>query len=142
VASGGGHWMQMMLLKPLLCEYESQFATTVPGLAEASGVSVPCYIVPDCNRDNPLSVLRCFVRVLGLVARFRPHVVISTGAAPGIIALATGRCFGARTIWLESVANAEQLSMSGRIAVRVAHDCITQWEHLAGPRVQFHGRLL
>jgi hypothetical protein len=73
----------------------------------------------------------------------RPDVVISTGAAPGFLALRLGRLLGARTIWVDSVANGEELSMSGKLAGRYADLWLTQWEHLAhegGP--QFRGNVL
>jgi UDP-N-acetylglucosamine:LPS N-acetylglucosamine transferase len=67
----------------------------------------------------------------------RPDVVISTGAAPGLLGLILGRLFGAKAIWIDSVANSEKLSMSGKIAGYVADLWITQWSHLSsksGPR--------
>jgi hypothetical protein len=39
---------------------------------------------------------------------------------------------GARTIWVDSVANAEEMSMSGKLARRFAHLWLSQWEHVAG----------
>jgi UDP-N-acetylglucosamine:LPS N-acetylglucosamine transferase len=77
------------------------------------------------------------------VLRARPDVIISTGAAPGILGIFFGRLIGAQTIWIDSIANAEELSLSGRIALRVAHKALTQWPHLAkaeGP--EYHGSIL
>jgi len=37
-------------------------------------------------------------------------VIVSTGAAPGYFAIVLGRLFGARTIWIDSMANIENLS--------------------------------
>ena len=48
-----------------------------------------------------------------------------------LIALALGRLFGARTLWVDSIANSERLSGSGEIARRFAHQVITQWPDLA-----------
>ena len=120
VASGGGHWQQLQLLRPAFDGAEVFFLTTLPGLPEQFG-ALPAAIVPDCNRDEKLAILRCTAAVAGHVLRFRPHVVISTGALPGVIALALGRAAGARTIWIDSVANAEEMSMSGKLARRFAH---------------------
>jgi hypothetical protein len=69
--------------------------------------------------------------VVGLLIRVRPDVVVSTGAALGYFAVRFGRWFGARTIWVDSVANAEELSMSGQMAGRHADLWLTQWPHLA-----------
>ena len=39
----------------------------------------------------------------------------------------------AKTIWIDSIANCERLSSSGRRARRVAHQWLTQWPDLARP---------
>nr|WP_302675558.1 hypothetical protein [Sphingomonas faeni] len=62
---------------------------------------------------------------------FDPHLVVSTGAAPGAMALLVGKMFGARTIWIDSIANSEVLSLSGRLVRPIADLRITQWQHLA-----------
>jgi UDP-N-acetylglucosamine:LPS N-acetylglucosamine transferase len=66
-----------------------------------------------------------------LVLRLRPDVVFTTGAAPGLAAIVCGRAMGAKTIWVDSIANSEQVSRSGRHAGRVAHVWLTQWPALA-----------
>lgn len=130
VASGGGHWQQLMLLRPAFDGQRTFFLTTLAGLPEQYRAT-PAAIVPDCNRDEKLSILRTTLALTGHLLRYRPDVVISTGALPGVIALALGRGLGARTIWVDSVANAEEMSMSGKLARRVAHLWMSQWEHVA-----------
>jgi UDP-N-acetylglucosamine:LPS N-acetylglucosamine transferase len=80
--------------------------------------------------------------MLFVVLRERPSVVVSTGAAPGYLAIRMGARIGARTIWIDSVANVEELSLSGRMASAVADLCLTQWPHLAGGRVRYLGAVL
>ncbi|WP_113261975.1 glucuronosyltransferase [Agrobacterium cavarae] len=109
------------------------YANTIEGLAEKSGVS-PAYIVSDCNRDSMMQNVRCALDVLRVIRRERPDIIISTGAAPGIIALALGKLFGAKTIWLDSVANSEKMSLSGKLAGKIADLWLTQWSHLANER--------
>lgn len=130
IASGGGHWQQLQLLRPSFEGHKVFFLTTLPGLPEQFD-ALPAAIVPDCNRDEKLAVLRCTAALAGHMIRVRPHVVISTGALPGVIALALGRAMATRTIWVDSVANAEEMSMSGKLARRVAHLWMSQWEHVA-----------
>lgn len=130
VASGGGHWQQLQLLRPAFDGADPFFLTTLPGLPEQFDAQ-PSAIIPDCNRNEKIAVIRCTLSLIGHLIRQRPHVVISTGALPGVLALALGRAFGARTIWVDSVANAEEMSMSGKLARRFAHLWMTQWEHVA-----------
>ncbi len=130
IASGGGHWQQLMLLRPAFEAAEVMYVTTLPGLADQFGAS-PSVLVPDANRNEPVAVLRVALALFWLMLRWRPNAVISTGALPGVIALALGRLLGARTVWVDSVANAEAMSLSGRIARRFADEWLSQWPHVA-----------
>lgn len=130
VASGGGHWHQLQLMRPAYDHHDVFYATTIAGLPEQFD-ALPAAIIPDCNRDSKHAILRTTWALLGVIWRHRPDVVISTGALPGVIALALGRMVGAKTIWVDSVANAEEMSMSGKLARRFAHLWMSQWEHVA-----------
>lgn len=130
IASAGGHFNQLMLLRPGFADQDVTYLTTLPGLADQFGAT-PNAVVPDCNADTPLRAARSLAAILWQVARHRPHVVITTGALPGLMALAAGRLLGAHTIWVDSVANAEELSASGRHARRVAHLVLSQWPEVA-----------
>ena len=142
VASGGGHWHQLMMLRPAYAHHDLRLVTTLEGLAEEYGLP-PANLVPDCNRNEPLRALACVFFMAALMLRHRPHVVISTGALPGVIALAWGRLMGARTIWVDSIANAEEMSASGRLARRFAHLRFSQWEAVAAAEgAEYAGALL
>lgn len=130
VASAGGHWQQLLRILAPLDQLDVHYLTTLAGLPEQAGIT-RAGIVPDCNRNRPLRSLVSAAAILSVVLRHRPDVVISTGALPGVIALACGKLIGARTIWVDSVANAEEMSMSGRQARRFADLWLTQWEHVA-----------
>jgi UDP-N-acetylglucosamine:LPS N-acetylglucosamine transferase len=130
IASGGGHWQQLMLMRDAFGDSKTLYLTTLPGLPEQFNAT-PAQIVPECNRDEKLAILRSAFSIFLIMVKYRPHVVISTGALPGVIALAFGRLVGARTIWVDSVANAEEMSMSGKLARRFAHLWLSQWEHVA-----------
>lgn len=133
VASGGGHWMQMLRLLPAFDNHEIVFVTVF----ESYRRQVPdqkFYVVPDANRWTKVGLLALAARVGRIVRRERPDVVVSTGAAPGYFAVLFGHFFGARTIWVDSMANVERLSLSGRLAGRHADLWLTQWPHLARSR--------
>ncbi|MFN3685265.1 glucuronosyltransferase [Salinarimonas sp.] len=140
VASKGGHWEQMLALREVFDGVEAIYVTTDE--SARAGVNGVVEIVGDCSRSDVLSVLRCAWQSLELFLRYRPRTVVSTGAAPGLIMLFWARLFGARTIWIDSVANVEKLSMSGRIASYFVHHCFTQWPHVATSRVRFVGSVL
>lgn len=142
VASGGGHWEQLMLLRPTLEEYDVRFATTEAEIARQRGIT-DVDTLPDCNQNRPIRSALCGIVALWVVLKHRPHVVLSTGAAPGFLCLMAGRLIGARTLWIDSVANGEQLSMCGRLSRSLAHECLTQWPDLAeDPKVKYRGAVL
>ena len=130
IASGGGHWQQLMLMRPAFEHHNVLYLTTLTGLPEQFGAS-PAKIIPDCNRNEKWAMVKTALALVWIMITTRPHVVISTGALPGVMALALGRLTGAKTIWVDSVANAEEMSMSGKLARRVAHLWLSQWEHVA-----------
>lgn len=131
-----------MLLRPALDRHATTFVTTQADLLVKAGIQGGM-IVPDCNLNRPGQSLHCLIRSVVAIVRIRPAVVISTGAAPGFFCLLAGRLIGARTVWIDSVANVERLSKSGMLARWVATDWLTQWEHLARPSgPQFAGAVL
>ncbi|BDI59490.1 glucuronosyltransferase [Qipengyuania nanhaisediminis] len=130
VASTGGHWEQLMLLRETLDKFDTRYATTDARAARQRHIE-DAVIVPDCNLDRPLATLWCALVSLWTVVRIRPQRIISTGAAPGLLMICAGRLVGAKTLWIDSVANGERLSLSGRLAMRISHQCLTQWEHLS-----------
>lgn len=125
VSSGGGHWQQLQLILPAF----SDQALVVACSACLEDQSV--HRLPDCNLRTPLRVLSCAWAAWKLVRKERPEIVVSTGAAPGLLALVCGKLRGARTIWIDSVANAERMSLSGRLAHPVADLWLTQWPHVS-----------
>lgn len=141
VSSGGGHWEELMLLRPAFAGVEQVFATTNPKLAARDGIE-RFYSLPDANRDEPLRAAICFAAAARLVFRLRPSVVITTGALPGLFSLIAARLLGIRTIWIDSIANSDRPSLSGRIARGFAHEWFTQWEHLAKPGRRYEGAIL
>jgi UDP-N-acetylglucosamine:LPS N-acetylglucosamine transferase len=132
VASGGGHWIQLMRMVPAFVGQDVAFATTLASCrSQVSGARF--YLVRDASRWNKFALLLMAMKVFWILVRERPRVVISTGAALGYFALRMGKLFGARTIWVDSIANAQKLSMSGQSIGKHADLWLTQWPHLARP---------
>lgn len=141
VASSGGHWVQLRRLQPAFEGHDVAFLTTDPG-HRSEVAPARFYAVNDANRWSRLALVVTALRILWVLLRERPSVVVSTGAAPGYIAIRAGRLLGARTLWIDSLANVEELSLSGRLASSKADLCLTQWPHLAEGSVQHRGAVL
>ena len=140
--SGGGHWIELMRIIPAFAGHAITYVTVKRDYRTDVG-DAPFYTVNDATGRNLLGMLELAIRMFLVVLIVRPDVVVSTGAAPGYFAVRFGRLLGARTIWIDSLANVEELSRAGRLAGRYAHLWLTQWPVLAregGPR--FAGQVI
>ena len=142
IASGGGHWVQLLRLQPAFAGAHVAYVTTNRASRIEIG-SAPFYVVNDATRWNKFALIRLAARMLWITLRQRPDVVVTTGAAPGYFGVLFGRLLGARTAWIDSMANVERLSLSGRKAGRWANLWLTQWPSLAAPGgPRFEGAVL
>ena len=80
-ASSGGHFEQLMMLKPLMKRYES-FVLTEKTLYKASPKDTKTYYVLQVNRREKLFLLKMLwisVQSLWFFIKERPDVIICTG---------------------------------------------------------------
>lgn len=131
VASAGGHWVQLLRMRPAFAGADVTWVTTRASLARQ--VEGKLHVVADASRSTPFRLVWMVCQLFWLMLRLRPHVVITTGAAPGAVALVFGRLFFARTIWIDSIANGEVMSRSGRLVRPFAKVWLTQWPNLSKP---------
>ena len=139
VASQGGHLIQLLRLKPVFDRYETSYVSN----QYREGMGDDFSQVIDANSNEKIKLLVLFVQMAWIIFTKRPDVVISSGAAPGLIAIMLGKMVGAKTIWIDSIANAEELSLSGKKAGAFADLWLTQWPNLVQPTgPQYQGRVL
>jgi UDP-N-acetylglucosamine:LPS N-acetylglucosamine transferase len=142
ISSGGGHWVQLLRLRPAFEGAQVIYATVKEGY-RADVLGSEFHLIEDGNRTEKIKMLKSAWSILRLLLKQRPDFVISTGAAPGYFAVRFARFLKIKTIWVDSIANAEELSMSGQKAGTCADLWLTQWPHLAtenGP--QYFGSVL
>jgi biofilm PGA synthesis N-glycosyltransferase PgaC len=137
VSSGGGHWVEMLRLAPALEGHDLAFAT----VDDAYRAGIPggrFYKIDEVTRWEKWRIPVVAAQLARIVLRERPDVLLSTGALPGYIALRLGRLAGARTVWVDSIANVDELSMSGHRIGKHADLWLTQWPHLARPEGPYY----
>ncbi|MCW1886998.1 UDP-N-acetylglucosamine transferase subunit ALG14 [Luteolibacter flavescens] len=92
------------------------------------------YTIRDVSRRDRFGFIIVAFQLLKILFKERPKLVITTGSAPALIALLLSKyLFGSKTIWIDSIANAEKLSSSGKKAGKIADLWLTQWPQLSGP---------
>jgi hypothetical protein len=131
VSSSGGHWTQLNRLRPCFDGWSKTFVCTDAEYGCTLEPGESFYHIPDATRWSKLRLVWQAVKLFGIMLLVRPRVVISTGAAPGYFALVFGHLLGCKTIWVDSIANVDEMSLSGKQVRRFAHLWLTQWEHLS-----------
>ena len=142
VASIGGHWIQLLRISKVLegtCYLA--FASTHDKCAKmVEGHSFNKLI--EFSRWDWYKLFPAFFNDISIVRKEKPDVVITTGAAPGLIVLFAAFLMGKKTIWVDSIANVNHLSLCGRVAKMFATRCYTQWEELGGSGIEFSGNVI
>ncbi|MGE0776332.1 MAG: UDP-N-acetylglucosamine--LPS N-acetylglucosamine transferase [Sphingomonadaceae bacterium] len=142
IASGGGHWVQLRRMLPAFEGFDVAFVSTFDHyVTQVAGHRY--YVVPNASRFDLKGFFPGAWRALRILMKERPDAIITTGSAPMLIFLMLGRLMGARTLWVDSLANPERMSSSGRIARRLAHETVSQWPEVAAAEgVRYWGSVL
>lgn len=143
LSSGGGHWIQLLRLRPAFEGLNIAFASIYPDYRhDVSGFAY--FTFQDAHRKRPLSFIPLALQLYHILRQTQPRLIITTGSAPALLAILIGKLFyGSRSIWIDSIANCEQMSGSGRIAKRLANITASQWQHVAQSEdVAFWGAVL
>jgi UDP-N-acetylglucosamine:LPS N-acetylglucosamine transferase len=145
-ASSGGHMTELLGLletiniwpvKPTL------YVTTREIWAKKLRALGTTYIVGECDRNKPFKILITLSRSLHFVLKERPDVVITTGSLPIAVVCIVAKIFGSKVIWIDSLAQLEDLSMSGKMMLKFADLILAQWPEVAEkyPAVEYVGEL-
>jgi len=130
-ASAGGHLTQLLKLSDIWKEHEVFYVSNLKSVTQKLQKLGCCYIMGECNRQHPIRILWVLKNCIKIILREKPNVIISTGAAPSCLLCIIGKMFGAKIVWIDSIANAERLSLSGRIIRPFANLIFTQWPEVA-----------
>ena len=132
IASTGGHFEQLMMLKPLMDKYESFIVT------EKTEYSVieddrKIYYLNQVNRHEKTFIFKMalnFIKSLNLFIKERPDVVISTGALATIPMCIFAKVFKKKIIFIESFAKVNSPTLTGKLVYKFADQFYVQWEQM------------
>ncbi len=144
VASAGGHQTQLRRVAKAWAGHSTFWITSTDVVRKTLAGDGTVYVVGECNREHLGRVALVFFRCVRAIFKEKPNVVISTGAAPGCIAVFLGKLRGAKIVWLDSITNVERLSLSGRMVRPFADLFLVQWPELATkyPGVEYVGEVI
>lgn len=131
-ASSGGHFEQLMMLRPLMEKHDSFILT------EKTGYSVlkecdKAYYLAQINRKEKLWLLHVVgnaFRSLGIYLKERPNVVICTGVLAMIPMCLLCKLFGGKLIYLESFAKVTSPTETGKLLYRFTDRFYVQWKQM------------
>jgi UDP-N-acetylglucosamine:LPS N-acetylglucosamine transferase len=145
ISSPGGHWIQLnKICNTLEDQFDVVYATPAADYTSSTKEGVKkVYAVTDASADSKLKLIPLTLNILFILIRERPNIIISTGAAPGVMAVLLCKFLPIKTIWIDSIANVKVLSRSGRMVKKHADLVVTQWEELSdNARIFYRGSIL
>jgi UDP-N-acetylglucosamine:LPS N-acetylglucosamine transferase len=146
-ASAGGHMNQLLKLLEYSHKWPAEpclYVTTMQELSKKLEKRGKTYVLGECNRHHPLEAMKVFWRGFKIMAMERPDVVITTGSMPIAMMCLSAKLFRIKVVWVDSIANVDRISLSGRLIYYFADLFITQWPELTAkyPKAQFAGAIL
>lgn len=142
IASGGGHWVQLQRIRHAFHSVNTVYAC-VDKMYGFEVAPNKFYVIKNVNRIQKWDILLTLTKLAYIFYKENPSIIITTGSAPGMLALRMGKIFKKKTIWIDSIANVTEMSLSGKIAKKYADYWLTQWPHLEKPEgPQFIGSVI
>lgn len=136
ISSTGGHLGELMQLKSIFKNYNYHIITdkdkTTKNLINTYGSRID-YLVYG-TKDNLLKYIFIFpyniIKSFCLFIKIRPKVIITTGAHTCVPICYIGKLFRRKIIYIETFANSETRTLTGRMIYPIANTFIVQWESM------------
>lgn len=131
-ASSGGHYEQLMMLKPLMEKHKS-FIVTEQTAYSTSEDGVKSYYLPQVNRKEKTFVFRMLKNILLSFIIFfkeKPDIVITTGVLATIPIALIAKAFKRKLIYIESFAKVTSPTETGRLLYKFSDQFYVQWEEM------------
>lgn len=131
-ASSGGHYEQILMLKPLMDRYRS-FIITEETLYQVKPSDTKVYYMKQVNRKEITFVFRMIVnlfRSMSIYFQEKPDVVICTGVLAMIPICLIAKLAGKKLIYIESFAKVTSATLSGKLLYRFSDQFYVQWEQM------------
>ena len=136
ISSTGGHLKELLQLKKLFGKYDSYLITEKTDSTkklkdeykEKMGYMV--FGTKDHMLTYPFKLLtNCFISVYYFV-KIRPKYIVTTGTHTAGPICYLGKIFGSKIIYIETMANINRKTQTGRLIYPIADLFIVQWESM------------
>lgn len=136
ISSTGGHLSELLQLKPLFKKYDYYIVTekdkTNEGLKEEYKERIS--YLPYGTRSKLFSYIFRYsflcLKTVYLYIKIRPKYIITTGTHTAGPMCYLGKLFGSRIIYIETYANRNSRTATGKLVYPIADLFIVQWEEM------------
>ena len=124
-------------------KYDHFYFTFSGGVADEIKKDDHVYSIPNIVKRNPLSWIVGAILSFNIAIKKKPDVVITTGAGIVVFFCLFAKLFGAKLIFIESMARIESPTLTARMLYSFADLFFVQWPGLLKyfPRAKYMGRL-
>lgn len=136
ISSTGGHLNELMQLKPIFNKYNYYIITekdksTIDLKKEYKGkISYLAYGTRKFFLIYPfIFIFNCF-KSLFLYLKIHPKYIVSTGTHTAVPICYIGKLFGSKIIFIETFANRNTKTLSGKMIYPISNLFIVQWDKM------------
>ena len=134
ISSTGGHLNELLQLKSLFSNYDYLLVTekdkSTISLKDKYNVKYLVY----GTRKNLFSYffkfIFNFIKSFIIFIKFKPDVVITTGAHTCVAMIFIAKLFKKKSIYIETMANRKTKTMTGKIVEKLVTYFVVQWEDM------------
>lgn len=136
ISSTGGHLSELLKLEPLFNQYQCYIVTekddTTKSLKDKYKDKI--LYLPYCTRSKLFQYIFIYsyliLKTIYIFIKIRPKIIISTGSHTAVPMCYLGKMFGRKIIYIETFANINRKSLTGRLVYPISNLFIVQWKNM------------
>lgn len=136
ISSTGGHLSEMLQLKPMFKKYDYHIVTEYTDSTKNLKNIYPSkvdYLVFG-TKDHLFTYIFKFgfniLKSIYLFFKIRPQYIVTTGTHTAVPICYIAKFFGSKVIFIETFANSESKTLSGKLVYPIADLFIVQWKSM------------
>lgn len=136
ISSTGGHFNELMQLKPLFKKYDYHIITEKDEVTKEYKTKYKdkiSYLLYG-TRSHIFKYVFQFIANLFITffyyLKYRPQYIVTTGTHTAGPMCYLGKLFGSKIIYIETFANRKTKTVTGKLVYRIADLFIVQWEEM------------
>lgn len=149
ISSTGGHFNELMQLKPIFENYNYSIITEKDKTNEflKEKYRGKLFYLPYGTRSHLFKYIFIYLylilKTIYLYFKIRPQVIVTTGTHTAGPICYLGKIFGSKIIYIETFANINRKTATGRLIYPIANLFIVQWEEMKQlyPKAIYVGKL-